>query len=45
MRFLATSLPGFTIIELTVQTDERGFFAETFRADALHEAGIRETWA
>ncbi len=25
--------------------DERGFFAETFRADALHEAVIRETWA
>ncbi len=28
----------------TVQTDERGFFVETFHADALHEAGIRETW-
>jgi len=44
MRLIPTSLPGFTIVEPTVHADERGFFSETFRADVLEAAGIRETW-
>lgn len=44
MRFAATSLPGFTVIHPTVHADERGFFVETFRVDALRDAGIHETW-
>jgi len=40
MRTLPTSLPGVVQIEPDVFGDHRGFFAETFRADALAAAGI-----
>lgn len=42
MKFIQTSLPGVTIIEPKVFSDERGFFLETFREDSLREAGITE---
>jgi len=32
------------VLEPVVHRDERGFFAETYRADALREAGIGEVW-
>ncbi|MGI9538612.1 MAG: dTDP-4-dehydrorhamnose 3,5-epimerase [Miltoncostaeaceae bacterium] len=44
MRCIDTRLPGLVLIEPTVHGDERGFFVETFRASALHEAGVREEW-
>ena len=32
------------VLEPVVHRDERGFFAETFRADALSDAGIDDVW-
>lgn len=32
------------LVEPTVHGDERGFFVETFRANLLHDAGVREVW-
>ncbi len=40
MRSLPTQLDGPLLIEPTVHGDQRGFFAETFRANALAELGI-----
>jgi dTDP-4-dehydrorhamnose 3,5-epimerase len=40
MRTLPTSLAGLLHIEPAVHGDHRGFFAETFRADAWTDAGI-----
>jgi dTDP-4-dehydrorhamnose 3,5-epimerase len=40
MRTLQTSLAGVLQIEPSVHGDHRGFFAETFRADAWSDAGI-----
>jgi dTDP-4-dehydrorhamnose 3,5-epimerase len=40
MRTLQTTLPGVLQLEPAVHGDHRGFFAETFRADAWAEAGI-----
>jgi dTDP-4-dehydrorhamnose 3,5-epimerase len=40
----ADRLPGIVVLEPAVHRDARGFFVETFRASALEERGIRETW-
>jgi dTDP-4-dehydrorhamnose 3,5-epimerase len=40
MRRLDTRLPGPILIEPVVHGDERGFFHETFRSDALDELGL-----
>jgi len=40
MRTLQTTLAGVLAIEPAVHGDHRGFFAETFRADAWSAAGI-----
>ena len=40
MRCLPTSLAGVLQLEPSVHGDHRGFFAETFRADAWSAAGI-----
>lgn len=37
-------LPGLLLVRPRVHRDPRGFFAETFREDALAAAGVRETW-
>jgi dTDP-4-dehydrorhamnose 3,5-epimerase len=39
-----TRLPGVVVMEPAVHRDARGFFLETFRADAADAAGIRERW-
>jgi dTDP-4-dehydrorhamnose 3,5-epimerase len=44
MRAIPTSLDGMVVIEPVVHRDERGFFHETFRADRMHELGVREDW-
>lgn len=44
MRAVPTSLEGMVVIEPVVHRDERGFFHETFRADRMHELGVREDW-
>ncbi len=40
MNIIETCLPGVLIIEPKVHGDHRGFFQETYRADAYLEAGI-----
>ncbi len=40
MRTVPTSLAGVVVLEPAVHGDHRGFFAETFRADAWAAAGI-----
>jgi dTDP-4-dehydrorhamnose 3,5-epimerase len=42
MRRLPTRLQGPVLVEPTVHGDARGFFLETFRAQALAELGIRD---
>lgn len=44
MRVIETSLPGLAVVEPHVHGDERGFFLESFRADRLADAGIRDEW-
>jgi dTDP-4-dehydrorhamnose 3,5-epimerase len=44
MRTVESSLAGVLAIEPAVHGDHRGFFAETFRADAWAAAGIAETF-
>jgi dTDP-4-dehydrorhamnose 3,5-epimerase len=44
MRILPTKLDGPLLIEPDLFSDERGFFAETFRADAWAAAGIDVTF-
>src|SRR5215207_2694350 len=44
MRRLETRLEGPALIEAVVHGDDRGFFVETFRATALAELGIHDTW-
>lgn len=43
-RFTQLELPGLVLIEETRRGDARGFFAETYRQSAFHEAGITETF-
>lgn len=40
MRFLATDLPGVTVVEPDVHRDGRGFFLETFHFEKYRAAGI-----
>ncbi len=40
MEFLPTSLPDVLLIRLKVFRDNRGYFVETYRADAFAAAGI-----
>jgi dTDP-4-dehydrorhamnose 3,5-epimerase len=44
MQITETSLPGVLVIQPRVFGDARGFFKETYRHNALAEAGIRETF-
>jgi len=44
MRRLETRLEGPVLIEPTVQGDERGFFAETFRKNVFAELGVPYDW-
>lgn len=44
MKFTETSLPGVILIEPRVFGDTRGFFMETYRADAFKANGIDETF-
>ena len=41
MKIVPTSLPGVMVIEPSVFGDDRGFFMETWRADAYEDAGIK----
>jgi dTDP-4-dehydrorhamnose 3,5-epimerase len=44
MQTLSTTLNGPRLLAPTVHGDERGFFVESFRADALVEFGLRDTF-
>jgi dTDP-4-dehydrorhamnose 3,5-epimerase len=44
MQVTPTRLNGPRLIRPTVHGDARGFFAETFRTNALEEAGIDHDW-
>lgn len=44
MEIFETTLPGVLLIKPRVFEDPRGFFMETYRADALAAAGVRETF-
>jgi dTDP-4-dehydrorhamnose 3,5-epimerase len=44
MEQLATRLPGTFLLRPTVHGDERGFFQETYRADAYAALGIADTF-
>ena len=44
LQIIETSLPGVLIVEPRVFTDPRGFFMETYRQNALAEAGIRDNF-
>ncbi len=40
MEIVPTELPGVLLIQPKVHRDERGFFLESFRADAMRAAGV-----
>ena len=42
MRIIDTQLDGPLLVEPAVHGDQRGFFAETYRANVLAELGIRD---
>ena len=42
MKFIETDIPGVIIIEPKIFGDERGFFAEVYRAEIFAENGIPE---
>jgi dTDP-4-dehydrorhamnose 3,5-epimerase len=44
MRTIPTRLAGTVLIEPDVFGDHRGFFAETFRADAWAQAGVEDSF-
>ena len=44
MKFIATELPGVTVIEPDVFRDDRGFFLESWRADKYAAGGIEATF-
>ena len=44
MQIIETSLPGVLLVQTRAFGDARGFFMETYRQNALAEAGIRETF-
>ena len=44
MRRVETAIPGLVIIEPVVHRDDRGFFLEAYREDALADAGVTDIW-
>jgi dTDP-4-dehydrorhamnose 3,5-epimerase len=44
LEIVETSLPGVLLIKPRVFADARGFFLETYRADALAAAGVTQTF-
>ncbi len=44
MKFIATELPGVTVVEPDVFRDDRGFFLESWRADKYAAGGIEATF-
>lgn len=44
MRFITTSIPDVVLIEPKVFGDSRGFFMETWRADAFEKEGLPTTF-
>jgi dTDP-4-dehydrorhamnose 3,5-epimerase len=44
VKFIATELPGVTVIEPDVFRDDRGFFLESWRADKYAAGGIEATF-
>jgi dTDP-4-dehydrorhamnose 3,5-epimerase len=40
MRFTAAALPGLIIVDLSVMSDDRGYFARTFCAEEFAAAGL-----
>lgn len=40
MKFIATEIPGLTLIEPDVHRDQRGFFLETYHQARYQEAGL-----
>lgn len=44
MQILQTKLNGPLLLAPSVHGDERGFFVETFRASALADLGVAESW-
>jgi dTDP-4-dehydrorhamnose 3,5-epimerase len=42
LEIIETSLPGVLLIKPRVFEDSRGFFLETYRAEALADAGVRD---
>lgn len=44
MRRVESRLPGLVVVDPVVHGDERGFFLESFREDALRDLGIDEHW-
>jgi len=44
LQIIETSLPGVLVIQPRVFGDARGFFMETYRQNALADAGIRESF-
>ena len=44
MDIIQTSLPGVLVLKPTIHEDARGFFMETYRAEALAKAGIRDSF-
>lgn len=44
MQVDSTRLPGVLLVKPVVHGDARGFFAETFRDDAMAAAGITTRW-
>ena len=45
MNLVETDLPGVLILEPRVFSDDRGWFMETFNAEAFRAAGLPDTWA
>jgi dTDP-4-dehydrorhamnose 3,5-epimerase len=44
MQVERTAIPGLLVITPKKHGDSRGFFSETFRADALADAGVSQDW-
>ena len=44
MRIVPTAIPEVKLVETVVHRDGRGFFVETWRADAFAAAGIAATF-
>ncbi|WP_010185655.1 dTDP-4-dehydrorhamnose 3,5-epimerase [Sphingomonas sp. PAMC 26605] len=44
MKIVETPLPGLLVLEPRVHSDERGFFLETWNAEAFRDAGLDHTF-